>query len=590
MDRNREQLDEGESKYSAHGSNLSIEGSSDGSFGESPLGAPAPTLRQAIEQRPGRQGAEPPSRSGSHGRRGYADSFSIAAPNPPVAGIPPPTTAIDSFAQQNQYLLEERRLQQQDRPHAWDSMLGGQLSDSRGYGQSSMSTQQPQLRQSLSAYPSPTGQFGLSRYLEPQMRDRQQGETSRLNSLLDRQFALQSAPGAEGILSRSTSNYTPYQLQHHHHQQQQLSGIAGSFAADGPGRGFAGDTLRSTRVGPLLDGYLPANDGLPSSQPFSRTFTDASSLQNQFNFDASLANMAQPRHRIQRQRELVEAFRNEQASRNARSVGTSAPSLPYQERQQQEAKLQALLSERRELERQLAAAGNPADFRRTNVPHVGGQPDMLDSKLMPILPPRVGREADDRNTSARGKRANRGQGPKSKRRKPTPTQADSTADDPVRYTLPPGEGLPLSLPSDRGILSEYQQLIRQSIEFFEAQPNDISTGVQGRRKKIEPGQVGLRCRYCAHRPPHWRGRGAAYYPGTLACVYQAAQNMAANHFVKTCDDIPPDVHKQFVEARQKQEQETRRSGGKTYWMETSRHVGLEEREGKSGMWFRSTGT
>lgn len=154
--------------------------------------------------------------------------------------------------------------------------------------------------------------------------------------------------------------------------------------------------------------------------------------------------------------------------------------------------------------------------------------------------------------------------------------------------LAPGEGMPLLLPNDKALLSDYQILIRESLEFFEVQASDMLSSVPGRKKNVEVGQVGIRCRYCAHRPAHWKGRGAVYFPGNLASVYQAAQNMASNHLLKACEELPADVNEKFAAARQKQKEETRRSGGKTYWTETSRHVGLEEREGRSGIWFKKS--
>lgn len=312
------------------------------------------------------------------------------------------------------------------------------------------------------------------------------------------------------------------------------------------------------------------------------------------------------RHRrniLQEQRDWVDALRREKKRRartwEQQSDGISPTEI--QQRRRREDRLQQLVAEQRRIETEMQLAMGqgshpalgiqpPVAIPTPNIHRAWPQQSFPDSNFSLSVTRQAGSgglesgrtpmlsapQPTDSDTGARNSPA----------RKIAQKQPPSIPPEQPRYRLAPGEGLPLLLPSDRGILSEYQQLIRESIEFFEAQPGDISTGVQGRRKKIEPGQVGLRCRYCAKRPPHWRGRGAAYYPGTLACVYQAAQNMAANHFIKTCDDIPPEVHKKFVEARQKQEQETRRSGGKSYWMETSRHVGLMEREGKSGVWFR----
>lgn len=154
--------------------------------------------------------------------------------------------------------------------------------------------------------------------------------------------------------------------------------------------------------------------------------------------------------------------------------------------------------------------------------------------------------------------------------------------------LAPNEGLPLVVPTDKGLLSGYQLMIRESLEFFQVQPIKVHIyGTQG-RKGIEPGQVGLRCKYCAHRPLHWRGRAAVYFPRSIGSVYQAAQNMANNHLLKYCDDMPGDIKENFAEARRKQMLDSRRSGGKSYWSETCFGIGLGERDDVPGVWFCST--
>lgn len=148
----------------------------------------------------------------------------------------------------------------------------------------------------------------------------------------------------------------------------------------------------------------------------------------------------------------------------------------------------------------------------------------------------------------------------------------------------------LALPSDKGVLSPYQRLIRESIQVFEAQTVDIDffANSQGRNRKVELGQVGVRCRYCAHRPLHWCGRGAVYFPGSLSTIYQAAQNMAANHFLPgICEDMPDQVKNQFnEESQKKKEKSSKRSAGKEYWECACRSLGLEDSGDKPGVWFR----
>ena len=60
---------------------------------------------------------------------------------------------------------------------------------------------------------------------------------------------------------------------------------------------------------------------------------------------------------------------------------------------------------------------------------------------------------------------------------------------------PRSAGTPLSLKCDDEQLSEYQMLVRKQLEVFEAQPEDVESNTQGRKKQVVLGQVGLRCRH-----------------------------------------------------------------------------------------------
>jgi hypothetical protein len=101
----------------------------------------------------------------------------------------------------------------------------------------------------------------------------------------------------------------------------------------------------------------------------------------------------------------------------------------------------------------------------------------------------------------------------------------ATASSPKNQDAESGTS-PLATANDSDCkLSDYQVLLRQQLEFFVAQRSDVDSSTQGRRKQVRLGQVGLRCRHCAHLPLKSRERGAVYYPAKLENVYQAAQNM-----------------------------------------------------------------
>eukprot|EP00546_Thalassionema_frauenfeldii_P008851 CAMPEP_0178910050 /NCGR_PEP_ID=MMETSP0786-20121207/8881_1 /TAXON_ID=186022 /ORGANISM="Thalassionema frauenfeldii, Strain CCMP 1798" /LENGTH=240 /DNA_ID=CAMNT_0020582257 /DNA_START=33 /DNA_END=756 /DNA_ORIENTATION=+ len=133
----------------------------------------------------------------------------------------------------------------------------------------------------------------------------------------------------------------------------------------------------------------------------------------------------------------------------------------------------------------------------------------------------------------------------------------------------------LSLACDDEHLSEYQILVRKQLEVFEAQPEDVESNTQGRKKQVSLGQVGIRCKHCAHLPLRQRGRGAVYYPAKLQGVYQAAQNMASSHLCESCQCIDNQLKSELKTLRERRDTA---SGGKQYWADGARALGLFEAE------------
>jgi hypothetical protein len=141
--------------------------------------------------------------------------------------------------------------------------------------------------------------------------------------------------------------------------------------------------------------------------------------------------------------------------------------------------------------------------------------------------------------------------------------------------LQPRRGIRLALACDAEQLSDYQILVRQQLEVFEAGSEDIESNTQGRKKPVVLGQVGLRCRHCAALPLRARGRGAVYYPAKLQGIYQAAQNMAGSHLCEACQQIPNSVRDEIRKLRDRRDNA---SGGKQYWADGCRALGIFETE------------
>jgi hypothetical protein len=122
-------------------------------------------------------------------------------------------------------------------------------------------------------------------------------------------------------------------------------------------------------------------------------------------------------------------------------------------------------------------------------------------------------------------------------------------------------------------LSEYQCFLRNQIELFEATNEDLQLNAQKMNKSVVLGQVGIRCRYCAQKAPWTRARGAVYYSATRDGLYQAGQNMSKNHLCNHCNSIPEPIKRELLRLKSGKR---RAGGGKQYWSEAARAVGVFE--------------
>jgi hypothetical protein len=132
----------------------------------------------------------------------------------------------------------------------------------------------------------------------------------------------------------------------------------------------------------------------------------------------------------------------------------------------------------------------------------------------------------------------------------------------------------LYLSCDPDNLSPYQVAVRRNIEIFEAHEIDVESGAQGRNRPVVLGQVGIRCRFCAHVPPKERRRGAMYYPSKLLGVYQAAQNLATTHLCESCTRVPSELRAELCRLRDQKSS----AGGKVHWAKTIEALSVHEDE------------
>jgi hypothetical protein len=125
-------------------------------------------------------------------------------------------------------------------------------------------------------------------------------------------------------------------------------------------------------------------------------------------------------------------------------------------------------------------------------------------------------------------------------------------------------------------MSKYQAWLRAQIEVYQATADDAATHTRGRNKVIQLNQVGIRCRYCTHRPVSQCEKGAVYFPTSVYGLYQASQNMGQVHFVNgACRDLPDTVKTELAAIV------TNSSGskaGRPYWTATAKQIGLVDTE------------
>ena len=91
----------------------------------------------------------------------------------------------------------------------------------------------------------------------------------------------------------------------------------------------------------------------------------------------------------------------------------------------------------------------------------------------------------------------------------------------------------LSTPADAQWLSPALCLLRSQIEYFAAQPQDLSAKNRsgGNKAAVVIGQVGIRCVWCKDCPRSQRSKGSELYPSNIGLIHQAVRNYQRYVFV-----------------------------------------------------------
>jgi hypothetical protein len=220
-------------------------------------------------------------------------------------------------------------------------------------------------------------------------------------------------------------------------------------------------------------------------------------------------------------------------------------------------------------------------------PHAASLARYEDSRIegtLPPPPPKKKLKTDTRIEEVKDSKSSLGTAAKGGTLKKTDRRFNSSAGplsliasargpDNQDKTLTGRQPICMYMDCDDESLSEYQCFLRNQIELFEATNEDLQLNAQKMNKYVVLGQVGIRCRYCAKKATWTRARGAVYYSATLDGLYQAGQNMSKNHLCNHCNSIPEPIKQELLRLKSGKR---RAGGGKQYWSEAARAMGVFE--------------
>ena len=139
--------------------------------------------------------------------------------------------------------------------------------------------------------------------------------------------------------------------------------------------------------------------------------------------------------------------------------------------------------------------------------------------------------------------------------------------------------VPLATDEDENWLSVFMCFIRSHlVEVFRASIEDVASRINS--KKVSYGQIGVRCRFCAHLASSEKASRSACYPSSLSRIYQSLTMMIRDHFIN-CTATPMEVREKFVGLKSKATQGA--SDSKRYWIESALKLGLRDRGNPQGI-------
>ncbi len=133
-----------------------------------------------------------------------------------------------------------------------------------------------------------------------------------------------------------------------------------------------------------------------------------------------------------------------------------------------------------------------------------------------------------------------------------------------------GTFLSLGMEQDQLRLSKFLCFLRlECIEIFTATEKDVIERLSS--KKVKIGQVGIRCRFCAHLPSCKRVGRSSNFPSSIDRLYQGVSMMVYKHF-SLCEEMPTEIREKYDSLRNCTKKGDVES--KSYWISSARMKGL----------------
>jgi hypothetical protein len=150
---------------------------------------------------------------------------------------------------------------------------------------------------------------------------------------------------------------------------------------------------------------------------------------------------------------------------------------------------------------------------------------------------------------------------------------------------------PPALETQRILLSDFNRLVTEALELFEATESDMAKQIVGSgRRRIEAGNVGIRCVHCA--------RAGVLTSGSIAYTYSLktlAHNMGGmvtRHLLKSCQNMDPTLRHRMCQVRKTTLRESMskgRIGLPAYMHLLATEFDLTDYGERNGVWRRHDG-